>query len=103
MKLRVWHAQNPPNYMHFYRVNSPKEGLSLIDELAEEDLGNPSVEVNAFGLEYYDEVDKEWYEWRDPEWDYDITELKRAIEDGKIEDGEELWTCNHLEPKKVGG
>lgn len=79
--LRVWHIINPPNDPTYRRVSSIEEAVKKIKELAQKDLKDPRIEINAFGLEEYnDYIEKlnEWEEWYD-EGGFDI---------GQIMDGE---------------
>ncbi len=53
-KLRVWHNINGV-IQTTIKVNSVEQAMKVINQLTEEDLNNPAVEFNAFGLEEYDE------------------------------------------------
>lgn len=75
MKLRVWWIRNVPNKAEYYPINSIKEAIKKLDELAKKDLKNKSVSSNAGGLEEFDEKDNKWYEYYDDEG-RDITEIR---------------------------
>ena len=45
-----------------YAIESPEEGAKLIDELAREQLQDPNVIWNAFGLQVLED-DGEYHEW----------------------------------------
>ena len=62
-RYRVWHAQNIPNNMTYYAVESPKEARRLIRLLSDRDLADSNVATNAFGLEELE--DGEYHEWYD--------------------------------------
>lgn len=56
--LRVWHIRNGSVALgHQIEVESPIQAIALIEQWADEDLKNPNVEFNAFGLEVYDDTD----------------------------------------------
>ena len=46
---------------HFHHVNSPQEGARWINEEAAEQLANPAIQSNAFGLEMLE--DGHWTDW----------------------------------------
>ena len=84
-QLRVYHMQN--GEMHYYRVNSVVDGEMLIDLLAQADLLNPSVEMNAFGLEEFDEETGDYIEYYGIDGD-DIIALMDEEDDKYEEDAE---------------
>ena len=63
MEYRVWCFVNPPSEATHYGVDSPKEGHALIETLAADQLTNPSIRTNVFGLEQL--VEGDWEEWYD--------------------------------------
>lgn len=65
--LRVYHIQNPPAAPTWYDVKTPKDGLSVINKLAERDLDNALIWANAIGLCVYEDGD--WVDWYDEEGD----------------------------------
>lgn len=56
---RVWHSRN--STMYYYEADTPEEGSDLINHLIQQDLSDPAVVMNAFGLEERDGTD--WCEW----------------------------------------
>jgi len=58
-----------------YPVDTPEAAAKMIDKLAAIDLTDNRVWGNAFGLEYYDENDDDWYEWYSEEGDEDILDV----------------------------
>lgn len=61
--LKVWHLQgfidgSSSNVTH--DVATPSDAMAKIDQLAADDLKNPAVEYNAFGLLDHDGT--EWYD-----------------------------------------
>ena len=72
-RYRVWNAINPPgnkdwcclythcSRMHYYSVENPEEAYRLIKELIQEQLQDPEIFANAFGLEELEEG--EYFEW----------------------------------------
>lgn len=75
-QLRVYHIANG-EYAHQQEVQTPEEAMKLIDKWSEEDLHNPRIEYNCFGLEEYSEkaIDGEhWTEWYNENGD-DIMEV----------------------------
>ena len=86
LNLRVWRIINPPNYPTYYDVKSVEEAVEKINRLTDEDLKNPSISANAFGLEMFDHGDMEWTEFYD---DYgrdihQIMRIRRRIDMGKL-------------------
>ena len=71
-KYRVWNIINIPNNPTFYPVDTPEEGIALIDEMANEQLKDLSIESNAFGIETIE--DGEWTEIED--------EIREKLEQG---------------------
>ena len=61
-RYRVWNAINPTGNMDFYSVENPEEAYRLIQELRQEQVSDPSVFMNAFGLEERNDLDI-YYEW----------------------------------------
>lgn len=64
-KLRVWNVVNPPGKPYLFPVESPEEGARTIKRLAAQQLRDPNVYSNAFGLLVLE--DGEWTEWYDEE------------------------------------
>ena len=86
--LRVYHIQNG-NIAHQLEIETPMQAICLIEQWADEDLKNPNVSFNAFGLEVYDDTDLPeedegteagWSEWYNSEGQ-DIAEIMSAIEE----------------------
>ena len=82
--LRVYHIQNG-NMAHQLEVETPIQAISHIELWADEDLKNPYVEFNAFGLEVFNEEDLDngnagWSEWYNSDGE-DIQEIMDEIED----------------------
>lgn len=67
-KYAVWNSltRNGINHIVRYGVGSPRGGAALIDELVQEQLADPTVAMNAFGLEALGD-NGEWCEWYDEE------------------------------------
>ena len=67
--LRVWIARNPPCELEYQKVKDPETAAKVIEFLAQEDLLNPIIESNSFGLEIYDDSTGklDWSEWADTE------------------------------------
>lgn len=74
--LMVWHIRNVPNEPQVHPVLSADEGAELITRLADEDLKNPRVTDNAFGLVEWD--GEEWTEWYSPDGE-DIHEYAENV------------------------
>ena len=82
--LRVYHIQNG-NMAHQLEVETPMQAIAHIELWADEDLKNPHVEFNAFGLEVFNEEDLDngnagWSEWYNSDGE-DIQEIMDEIED----------------------
>lgn len=82
--LRVYHIQNG-NMAHQLEVETPMQAIAHIELWADEDLKNPYVEFNAFGLEVFNEEDLDndnagWSEWYNSNGE-DIAEIMDEIED----------------------
>ena len=86
--LRVYHLQSG-NMAHQIEVETPQQAIALINQWADEDLHNPNVSFNAFGLEEYDDTDLPegdkgtdagWSEWYNSEGQ-DIIEIMDAIDE----------------------
>lgn len=86
--LRVYHIQNG-NMAHQIEVESPMQAIALIEGWANEDLHNPNISFNAFGLEEYDDTDlteedkgtdEGWTEWYNSDGQ-DIAEIMDKIEE----------------------
>ena len=60
-QLRVWAIRNIPGEAEYFPVEQPGEGVA--QTLILEDLANPFVTSNAFGMEEFD--GGEWTEWYD--------------------------------------
>ena len=82
--LRVYHIQNG-NVAHQLEVETPMQAIAHIELWADEDLKNPNIEFNAFGLEVFNEEDLDndnagWSEWYNSDGE-DIAEIMDEIED----------------------
>ena len=82
--LRVYHIQNG-NMAHQLEVETPMQAIAHIELWADEDLKNPNIEFNAFGLEVFNEEDLDndnagWSEWYNSNGE-DIAEIMDEIED----------------------
>lgn len=86
--LRVYHIQNG-NVAHQLEVETPMQAIAHIELWADEDLKNPNIEFNAFGLEVYDDTDLPdedkgteagWSEWYNSDGE-DIAEIMDEIEE----------------------
>ena len=86
--LRVWHNQSG-HIVHQIEVESPLQAMALIEQWADEDLKNPNVEFNCFGLEEYDDTDlpesdkgtdEGWCEWYNADGE-DIEEVINSLEE----------------------
>ena len=85
-QLRVYHIQNG-NMAHQIEIESPQQAISLINQWADEDLHNPRIEFNAFGLEEFSEdmlnedaKSEGWSEWYNNEGQ-DIMEIMDTLDD----------------------
>jgi hypothetical protein len=76
---RVWNAINPPGNMDYYSVENPEEACRLIQELIQEQVSDPSVFMNAFGLEEL-EADGEYHEWYSEIDDENIQDTEEFIQ-----------------------
>lgn len=65
MQYRVWNVINVPGPAHYYTVSSPKQGHALIEEMADLQLTQPTIESNVFGLQVMGS--EGWEEWYDEE------------------------------------
>ncbi|MFD1776679.1 hypothetical protein [Paenibacillus rhizophilus] len=90
MKYRVWNVINLPAEPARIPVDTPKQGIVLIHKMSHEQLERPEIETNAFGLEYFDEEDKKWWEWEDADG-YGVTDYE-ALSDTLVmrDDGEQM-------------
>lgn len=86
--LKVYHIQDG-NMAHQIEVETPMQAVALIEQWADEDLHNPNVIFNAFGLEEYDDTDlpesdkgtdEGWGEWYNSDGQ-DITEILDELEE----------------------
>ena len=82
--LRVYHIKNG-NMAYQLEVETPMQAIAHIELWADEDLKNPFVEFNAFGLEVFNEEDIDngnegWSEWYNSEGQ-NIAELIQVFED----------------------
>lgn len=82
--LRVYHIQNG-NMAHQLEVETPMQAIAHIELWADEDLKNPNIEFNAFGLEVFNEEDLDndnagWSEWYNSNGE-DIAEIMDRIEE----------------------
>ena len=82
--LRVYHIQNG-NVAHQLEVETPMQAIAHIELWADEDLKNPNIEFNAFGLEVFNEEDLDndnagWSEWYNSDGE-DIAEIMDKIEE----------------------
>ena len=82
--LRVWHCPQVPMRPFFVTVDSLEEAIKVLDILADYDLFQYENKVkpdycSAQGLEEYDPVDEEWYEWHSKD-DMNIREYKDRLE-----------------------
>lgn len=87
-KLRVWHIPQVtiPNTF-FIDVSSVEEAWKILNIIWDYDLFQYRNNIkpdycNASGLQYYDEEEKEWFEWCDEDC-YDITEHYRFLEESE--------------------
>lgn len=85
MKLRVWRIRNVPNRPIYIHVESPEEAIRVINERAERDLKTPGIVSNAFGLEVFNEEEKEWEEWYSGEGS-DIDQYAEDLENNSQRD-----------------
>lgn len=78
-ELRVWAVRNMLGEPTFISVENPKQASQIIAKMAKEDLKDPSIFSNAFGLEVYEEIDGKgvWSEWYDENGD----DIKEAVDE----------------------
>ena len=79
IKLRVWHISQVPTKPFHVEVASVEEAWKILNVLWDYDIFQYENNVkhdytNASGLEYWDEEEQDWLEWRDEETDYEIRE-----------------------------
>ena len=86
MKLRIWHNSNLGNPAFTRDVPDIETAILLLDVLAYYDLyQGDRVVANAQGLQYYDEQEKEWFDWCNEEGeDIDEVREKASEEANKI-------------------
>ena len=86
--LRVYHMRNG-SIASQIEVETPMQAIAHIELWADEDLKNPFVHFNAFGLEVYDDTDLPdedkgteagWSEWYNSEGQ-DVEELMQVFEE----------------------
>ncbi len=66
--LVVWNIINIPGPAIRVPVKSPIEAYELIDQMAELQIEDDTIESNVFGLEFWN--GEEWEEWLDDDgWD----------------------------------
>lgn len=68
MKLRVWHIPQIPGKAFYIPVNDVREAKKVMDILAAYDLFQLDNNIkpdfsNVSGVQQFDELDKEWYDW----------------------------------------
>ena len=78
IKYRVWNVINFTS-TNFYHVNSIEQAKEVIKSLISEQVSNPAITDNAFGLEVFDSdnndgYDDGWSEWYDDN-DNDILDV----------------------------
>jgi hypothetical protein len=61
----VWNIINPPAPAHYYKVDNPKQGHALIEQMANLQLTQPTIECNVFGLQVW--ADEGWEDWYNDE------------------------------------
>jgi hypothetical protein len=83
-EYRVWRTANGKT--KYFPVASPEEGAKLIDKKAKNDLKNPNIGWNVFGLEWMDDGEWGWVEWYDTNGD-DIDAFMEALKELEEENG----------------
>lgn len=78
-KLQVWNMINFNPKVDKYDVQNIEDAIKLIDNLANAQLKNSQIHDNSFSLMEYNEIEKEWEEWHDEDWN--------NIEDYELKDG----------------
>lgn len=87
MKLRVWHIPQVPMKAFRVEVSNIDEAWKILNTLWDYDLFQYENRVkpdycNASGLEYFDEEENAWYEWRD-DGGYDIKRHFESMKDNE--------------------
>ena len=59
--LRVWCIVNLPSFAIHVPVDSPEKAAAVIDYMADDQLTEPRITSNVFGLEVYDFGS--WIDW----------------------------------------
>lgn len=83
-KLRIWHIPQVPMKSFNVEVSSIEEAWRILNILWDYDDFQYKNEIkpdyaSVSGLQYYDEEEKEWYDWEDDDG-YDIVEHFRNME-----------------------
>ena len=63
-----------------YDVASVDEAIALVNKMTMEDLANPLIESNVFGMQE-EEPDGEWYEWESEEGQNICEAAKPALDE----------------------
>jgi hypothetical protein len=64
-QLRVWWVRNIPGEAKFYPVATVEEAKATVKRLTLQDLADPTVHSNTYGVEEYEDGD--WHEYYDSE------------------------------------
>lgn len=75
--LRIWMVINPPSAPIHRHVRSPEHAIARIKGFAEQQLTDPKIVANAFGLEVFE--NGEWSEWYSEDG-MDIGEYEEFLE-----------------------
>lgn len=71
MRLKIWHAPNPPGKIFEREVSTLAEAITILDTLADYDLmlGDNLIYSNAQGVVMFDEKDQEWVDYQTTDGD----------------------------------
>jgi len=79
MKLRVWRKTSGKEIKYYY-VKDLDEAALVITVLAIKEIDDDSIGYNAGGVEMYDDIDNEWYDFYDEDG-YSFDDLKNEYMD----------------------
>ncbi len=87
MKLRIWHISQIPMEAFYVEVSSVDEAWKILNILWNYDMFKYENKAkqdycNMSGLEYFDEQEREWFEWEDNDG-YNIKEHFENLEDAE--------------------
>ena len=86
LRMRVWHIPQVPGKPFYVPVDNEREAATVVKALADYDLfllenGHRVDYANGQGLQYFDRLEDDWFDWEDAEGRL-ITEFVDAEGDG---------------------